>query len=131
MHAEPTRVAIVVEPDFGDLLLDLSKKRHVWLVDTPPNRARAEDIWRVRHDYSRNEGVTTFKIDLSGPPQEWLLDVLHTIDEHHGLRAEWSSDVELEVRGVHLTNALREALLTFGPFAFEESPQGFIARRRP
>ena len=42
-----TRVAIVVERDFGDKLLELSRSQHVWIADTDANRAAAELVWKA------------------------------------------------------------------------------------
>jgi hypothetical protein len=120
----------VVERDFGEQLLELATRRHVWIAETTPNRAAAERVWAVI-DGDRNEGVTTFEIDTSLAPEAWVVDVLDVVDEHHGLRSEWASDVELEVRGVSATAAIRQALDSLGTFELEEHPNGFVARRRP
>jgi hypothetical protein len=109
-------------------LLDLAKRRHVWIADTPANRAAAQRVWEELEG-DRNEGVTTFTIDDSLGPEGWVLDVLDVVDDHHGLRSEWASDVELEIRGASASADIREALDRLGAFEIEELLTGFIARR--
>ena len=128
MTNSPTRVAIVVDPDFGSALAHLAKYHHVWVVDTPPNRRAAEQVWASGAS-STACGVATFKVDSATSSETWVEDLLSTIDEHHGLRADWAADVELEVRGTQLTPALRVALQEFGPFSLEERTNGFVATR--
>jgi hypothetical protein len=119
MMETPTRVAIVVELDFSGALEQLAERMHVWVVDTPPNRAIAEKVWG-RGSGDRTHGITTFDIDATAAPEMWVVEFLNTVDEHHGLRAEWASDVELEVWGVGLTANIRGALQELGPFTLEE-----------
>ena len=128
MTKPPTRVAIVVDSDFGSLLAHLAEYQHVWVVDTPPNRRAAEQIWAGGAN-SPACGVTTFKVDPAMSSDVWVEELLPTVDEHHGLRTDWAADVELEVRGTNLTPGLRVALQAFGPFSLEERPNGFIATR--
>lgn len=61
-----------------------------------------------------NEGVTTFKVDTSDSPESWVIDVLDAVDEHHGLRPERATDVEVDVRGARPTTAVRDALRSLG-----------------
>jgi hypothetical protein len=128
MSKRRTRVAVVVELNFDSELKEFARSRNVWLIETPRNRALVEEFWRSpKRDLS--ESVTVFQVDLSGSPEMWVADVLSSIDEHHGLREEWVSDVELEVRGVGATERIREELLEFGEFIIEEQIRGFVARR--
>jgi hypothetical protein len=86
MVKTPTRVAIVVERDFSDKLLELSRSHHVWIAETDRNREAAERVWELAAS-SKNEGVTTFTVDDTGSSESWILAVLDAVDEHHGLRS--------------------------------------------
>lgn len=123
MTQDQTRVAIVVLPDFEAELAELAQRVHVWLVDTPSNDRAAE---RVQAPY----GLTTFKVDPSVPSETWIVEILPVVDDHHGLRAEWATDVVLEVRGLAITPRILAALQELGPFSIEEDRGGFIARRQ-
>jgi hypothetical protein len=123
-----TSVAIVVTPDISIDLDSLVRERHVWIVDTPSNRRKVEVIWS-HADADQSYGVTTFKVDADAQPDEWAAEILPMIDDHHGLRAEWASDVRLDVHGAVLTPRLRAALAELGPFEVTEWIGGFSANR--
>ena len=55
--------------------------------------------------------------------------LLLVIDEHHGLRENWATDVVVEVLGVPLTKRFRSALEALGRFDVLERPHGFVATR--
>src|SRR5206468_309774 len=62
MGERPHAVALVVDPEFGERLLDLSRRIHVWALDTPTNRTVAQRVWReVAGTHSLENGITTFK----------------------------------------------------------------------
>jgi hypothetical protein len=124
----PTRVAIVVDPDFGRALADLARRVHVWIVDTPENRRVVEQLWAQASE-DPNEGITTFKVDFAVARDAWVVDILPVVDEHHGLRVEWAPSATLEVRGARLTPGIRAALDELGSFSLEESEGGFVANR--
>ena len=67
----PTRIAIVVIEDGSADLSTLVRTQHVWVVDTPLNRAAAEKVWAAR---SAGDGydLTTFTPDRSEKPDAWV-----------------------------------------------------------
>jgi hypothetical protein len=73
--------------------------------------------------------VTTFKTYEGESIESSLVNLLPVLDEHHGLRADWATDVILEVRGAALTPTLRTALDELGPFDIHEDAGGFVATR--
>jgi hypothetical protein len=127
--AEHTRVAIVYS-DIGAQLPELAERFHVWVVDTPSNRRAAEAIWAVAPG-DRTHDVTTFKQAEAESAEVSLVDLLPVIDEHHGLREDWATDIVLEVMGQPLTPSIRAALQALGPFAVLERQEGFTATRTP
>ena len=61
-----------------------------------------------------------------------VFNILGTLDDHHGLRDEWSSDVSVQVVGVALSARLEEAFRSFGTFEFHPlGPTSIEARRLP
>jgi hypothetical protein len=130
MAADQTRVAIVTLPDFSAHLRSLAEKFHVWVVDTPDNRRVAQELWAVGPG-DRTHGVTTFELSEAESIESSVVNLLPTIDEHHGLRADWATDIVLEVRGVTLTSEIRSALEALGPFEILQRPVGFTAIRAP
>ena len=128
MGREHTRVAIVMHVDCGIQLPSLAKRFHVWVVDTVANRRAAESIWAVGPG-DRNHGVTTFIRYEGESIESSVVDLLPVIDEHHGLREDWGTDIVLEVLGVPLTSSIRLALEALGRFDIRERPDGFTATR--
>ena len=126
--AAQTRVAVVMLSDFGAHLGELAKRCHVWLVDTADNRRAAEVVW-ASGPSDRTHGVTTFKKDDGESVESSLVNLLPVLDDHHGLRAAWATDVVLDVRGTPLTAALRSELDALGPFDIREDATGFVATR--
>jgi hypothetical protein len=43
--AEAYRVFVVLDRDYGERLLELARSGPVWIVDTPQNRAVAQNLW--------------------------------------------------------------------------------------
>lgn len=116
--------------DFGASLAELAQRFHVWVVDTPRNRRAAEALWADASG-NRIHSVTTFNVPEDESTEASLVDLLVVIDEHHGLRAERSTDVVLEVLGALLTPRIRAKLDTLGPFSVQEHARGFVAIRTP
>jgi len=114
--------------DFGTQLPSLAEQFHVWVVDTAVNRRAAESVWAVG-PRDRTHGVTTFKRYEGESIESSVVDLLPVIDEHHGLREGWATDIVLEVLGVPLSSGIRSALEALGPFEILERPDGFIAER--
>ena len=78
MRQTPTRVTILLERDFVGSLEELAQHTDVWLVDTPNNRAAAENLW-ARRTADSSHTVTTFKVELSLSPETWIIDVLPSL----------------------------------------------------
>jgi hypothetical protein len=85
-----TRVTVVVERSFSGSLEELAEHTHVWIVDTPANRPAVQDLWGRRAADCAHT-LTCFEVVSSLSPETWLIDVLPSVDEHHGLRAEWAA----------------------------------------
>jgi hypothetical protein len=82
--AEAYRVFVVLDRDYGERLLELARSGPVWIVDTPQNRAVAQNLWAANPNRNHLEGVTTFKAGDDCSSEETLINELDTIDLHHG-----------------------------------------------
>jgi len=124
-------VGVVVDRNFGDRLLPIVRRLHVWVCDTPANREAAERAWAsIPTGAVWNEaGATTFKVSENDSPVDMVLDRLTDIDLHHG---EYSHDPAwsvVEVYGSKPIAALQQALQEFGVDTFRETPGGFVCSR--
>ena len=122
-------VALVVDPAFGDKLVDLADRLHVWVIDTPANRTAAELARKGSREHSLERGITTFRADAARPPEEIVVASFSDIELHHG---EYSHDPPwsvLEVYGTAVTEAISAALEKFGFAVAEAHEDGFRAVR--
>jgi hypothetical protein len=120
-------VAIVVDVAFGSRLSSVAQRMPLWIVDTLVNRAAAEEHWHANPGQSHTEGVTTFKFDERGTPEQWCSDVLSSVDLHHGQDSHDPPYGVVEVFGTHLTQELRAEFAGLGFTDFSERLDGFRA----
>ena len=135
MSDSPYRVAIVVDPSFGDQLDALAVRVHVWIADTSVNRPAAERLWAAHPPTGTSRdlesGVTTFRVDSTHSPQEWCAAIVGAVEEHHGEFSHHPPVSELDVYGAPATGVLRAAFIEYGFSEIEVTPAGFRARSRP
>ena len=128
MGERPHAVALVVDPEFGERLLDLSRRIHVWALDTPTNRTVAQRVWReVAGTHSLENGITTFKGSPDAAADEIVGHQLPTIDLHHGAHSHSPPWNVLEVYGAPPTTGLRAVLSEYGLTEVRATAHGFVA----
>lgn len=111
------RLVIVFDEDFSADLEKLAFHTPVWLLDTPANRAAAEDAWRAAVEWPHIR-VTLFR------RQEWetLLDQI-VLEEKRLVES-------MEIVGPPLTDRARQAFFEAGFERIDETERGFRARRQ-
>lgn len=107
---------IVFDEDCSAQLEKLAFHSPVWLVDTPANRAAAEQAWHAAIEWPHIT-VTLFR------RQEW-----QTLLDQIAFQEKRLVDT-MEVLGEPLTDAARTALAATGFTRFEDTETGFRARR--
>ena len=127
MSTTPYSVSVVLDRAFGSRLSELLGP--VWIVDSPVNRAIAEEVWSQFPKRNYLDGVTTFKAGETDSPEEMLVGNLDTIDLHHGFYSADPAYTVLEVVGVGLTPTIEAALADFGFDSFIVTTVGFRAVR--
>jgi hypothetical protein len=127
--SEPYRVFVVVDRNYGQELAELAQAGPVWIVDTPPNRIIAQQIWAAHPNRNHLEGVTTFKFAVDGSSEDIFINELGTIDEHHGTYSANPPYTIIEVIGTGISNKIRNELAVFGFDQFEPTARGFRAIR--
>jgi hypothetical protein len=129
MKAAEHRVAIVVDPQYGEQVIELARDRHVWLVRSPRNDEAAAALWQDASEHTLQDCITTF--NGADSPESAFIAILGTVELHHG---EYSHDPPLsviETIGLRPTSAVSDALSEYGFQEVEATPDGFIARREP
>ena len=104
------RVAIVFDTEFGDRLAALVLRTPVWIVESTTNRPAVSDAWNRATEWP-HISVTVFR-----PPD----DLKHLLSQiGHSQR--------VDVIGLPLTEAAREALNAAGFTKIAETNEGFRA----
>ncbi|HEV7299509.1 MAG TPA: hypothetical protein VGN72_09115 [Tepidisphaeraceae bacterium] len=129
--SRPYKVAIVVDREFGSRLDAVAKQLHVWICDSPTNRAAFDAVHRSRGEwrYDLESGVTIFKCDPIESAEDALIAVLGAVDLHHGGYSHdppWSG---IDVFGCAATPRVRDAFAEYGANVTSETADGFEARR--
>jgi hypothetical protein len=127
----PYRVAIVVDRQFGPQLGDLAGRLHVWVCDSPANRPAAEAIWRARGDgeYDIESGATLFNCAPDEAVEDALVDIIGTVDEHHGKYSHDPPWSVIEVIGCNPSPRVQAAFAALGAQITGMPPDRFEARR--
>jgi hypothetical protein len=125
------RVAIVVDPAFGNALDALANRLHVWVCSSPANRRAAEEHSTWGRPPSAECGITTFKVESGESPEAMLLAILPDVDLHHGRLSHPSGWEAIEVYGMVPTDATRAALREYGVNRFAITEWGFECAREP
>ncbi|MCP3931189.1 MAG: hypothetical protein GY705_19060 [Bacteroidetes bacterium] len=129
------KVALVVDPNFGEKLLPIANTMHVWAVGSAINMD-AIQIWYERdleQDLSFYRGASSFDYDEGAKPEKIASDIIETIDDHHGPNwteengeiPEWSC---IFVYGCSLKDPILSTLMEYGIDDFEETAFGFIGK---
>jgi hypothetical protein len=127
--AEPYRVFVVVDREYGQRLAELAQTGPVWIVDTAANRTVAQRIWATDPNRSHLDGVTTFKFPEGSSSEDILINELDTIDLHHGIYSANPPYTVIEVIGTGISDNVKNSFAEFGFDQFEPTPQGFRAIR--
>ena len=111
----PRNVAIVFTPDYSEQLQRLAFHTPVWIVETPENRAAAEEAWHEAVEWPHIT-MTVFRSN------ETLRTVLAQVELHHEVDG-------VDVVGMTLDEAARDALSSAGFQRVQETADGFRARK--
>ena len=129
MTRTPHRVVIVVDPAFGERLVDLVERMHVWVVRSPANEEVVQRLWAESDGKHVLESGATLFNPAGHSPEDSCLGILSTVEEHHG---EYSHDPPLgviEVFGAEASSPVRDELAELGFNEVDSRPAGFMASR--
>jgi hypothetical protein len=126
----PYRVFVIVDPEFGERLMSLPKDEPAWIMKSETNTPALIRLLRERPSSNHLTGITTFDRNLELTPEEELMDLLWTIDLHHGEHSAKPPYSILQVNGCTPSADIRSALAEFGFGIESPSEDGFIAVRQ-
>ena len=108
-------VAIVFAPDFSGRLQKLAFHTPVWIVETPENRAAAQEAWMRAVEWP-HIAVTLFRSNQELHALLAQIAIEHPVDS-------------IEVIGSGLTEGARAALTDAGFQRMDETAEGFRAKK--
>ena len=121
----------MVDPSFDDGLTEILSRVPVWIAATEANRRAAERVWAPgpKVDLTEPGGLTTFRVDPNGTPEDWFADVLDDVAGHHDRYSHAPGYSAIEAVGVSATPRLRGVLAAYRLTLVSSRPNGFIAAR--
>lgn len=122
------RVVVVARSRSSDEIESLAGDQHVWAIRTPEHEAVAERIWASNPVPRLEAGITLFN-GGDGTPEDAVVSILSTVDEHHGVYSHDPPLSVIEVIGAAVTPDVRIALEAYDFARFEEYTEGFVAYR--
>jgi hypothetical protein len=122
VKAGSTKVALVLDPGYGEQLRALAAEMAVWIIGSPTNVAVAKEIWKEGAESQHM--VTTFEPTTF----EGLMD---NIELHHGHYSQTPPFQDLEVIGLKLNSEAQQVLREYGFGSETATVGGFVASRVP
>jgi hypothetical protein len=129
MRNKPYKVAMVLDREFGNKLVALSRKIHAWVCDSPTNLKVVNKIRKDIKEFSMESGVTNFKVSKDDSAEDMFMNLIDAVDLHHGKFSHSPPWSILEVYGLRLSPVVEAKLHEFGPGKFEKMTNGFIFYR--
>ena len=132
MTVAPSIVHVIVAPDYGEGLRGLPADEAAWVADTPTNHGVINSIWTSNPAEPYRgylTGITSFKVAADKTPEDWLLGVLNSVEDHHGEYSQTPPYSILRVVGTVLTPRIRAPLESYGFVKFEDLRDGFVAHK--
>jgi hypothetical protein len=117
-------VEVAIDPTLASDLLEIAMMRPVWILETPQNKTLIDAAWKAA------ESMNLFEINrcpvVSASAEQEFIDLLPTIHQHYN----WSNPrfKGIRVRGVGVTDRIREDLDDCGYRVMEASSDSFTAR---
>lgn len=112
-------VAVVVDRRFGDRLNSLASRLPVWIGTSVKNRTAVDHV-RAQHP---SYDITSINAGADYSGEDLLLSQLEVVDLHH------HSWLAIEVYGTPRTPLLTMAFEEFGVTEFQDTTDGFVAKR--
>ncbi len=127
MTIDLTSVAIVLDPNFGAELQQLSAQMPVWIVDSPGNRPAIEAEWTRRRRDGAERELSVFRSIDGLSAADHFAALLKTIDAAHGPSAQVAPFRTLYVYGASVDPTAAAAVRAMGGGTPIATERGFTA----
>ena len=132
MTLAPAIVHVIVAADYGERLRSLPADEAAWVADTFTNQPVIKSIWAsypAERYRGYPTGITSFQVASDKTPEDWLLGVLDSIEDHHSEYSQTPPYSILRVIGTMLSSRVRTELEGYGFVKFEDLSDGFVAHK--
>jgi len=111
MNAGEYTVVIVLDPAFGDRILEVGRHHDIWIAPSDVNRDAANRLRKLVENDAEKPLVSVWTNPLTGGNEAEWFGILQNIDMHHGEYAHNPVVTRLRFIGVapesHVVAALR------------------------
>jgi hypothetical protein len=121
------RVALVLDPDFGEECFGLANRMPIWVVDSVTNRAAVDAIRKAERgdDFE----PTTFPTRGGKSLTAMCERIVQSLDDHYNERSHSPGYAELDIIGVQLDEVYIPIFHELGFSVFSRTQNGFIAKK--
>ena len=120
--AAASEVILVLDKQLGERFRELANDSPIWAVSSPANLAAAENAWRA--------GLSFTVLSVNGEsPEDWLVNHIDSVDQHHNEFSQRPGYSSLRVVGASLSPRVESCLREFGFIRFEQNSGGFCAHK--
>ena len=123
------KVALVLDPDFGERVIQLAERMPVWIIDSPKNCSVIEKARSVESFGAGGERITTFKAKERELYAAVCERIVQSLDDHYNENSQSLGYSELEVTGVSLSEVSLRPFLELKFDQFLVTSTGFIANK--
>ncbi len=124
------RVIIVADRHFRQGLAGFPATEPIWIADTPHNRPIIDAAWKDKKDTNHLTGVTSYTTGESATQEDDVIELLPTIDEHHGVYSHSPAYDAVLIYGVSKSERLLEAFQGYGFSFHAESSESIEFRKQ-
>jgi len=129
VSADEYVVVIVLDPAFGDRILEVGRNNDVWMTPSEVNRDAANRLRKLVENESNAPFVSMWSTPRTGATEDEWLGILQDIEMHHGEYAHDPLVTRLRIIGAtpepHSVAALRE----YGFTEIKSEAGGFTVSR--
>ena len=118
------RVRVIVDPEFGERLTSFAPDSPLWIVQSPVNTPVVQRLWREKVGK-----ITSFVASKNGDAESDLIQILDTVDLHHGEHSSDPAYTHIEVLGCLPSEPIRTELEALRLQIISSTHEGFLAAK--
>ena len=119
------RVTLILDPNFGERIMNVSKSAPVWIVESDCNRQAVE----LARASSGSRGVTVFAAKSGESPKVTCERIVASLDDHFNECSQTPGYDQLEVLGLKLADVDLRHFQNLGFSGFSTTEAGFVASK--